>query len=154
MTSSLLNLVFPTRFFSLSLFLLLDEPKPRKTNGDDHHGDENGVLHHWNCPELMFTDQDCGSVSQSAVDLNKKRFMLYCVLLYVVAAVLERTMARATIAYLEQRYTALEKEIADALRQSPTDDLAIADLKYRKLNIADEIQHNRSVERFSKLGAE
>ena len=40
-------------------------------------------------------------------------------------------MARATIAYLEQRYTALEKEIADALRQSPTDDLAIADLKYR-----------------------
>src|SRR5882757_4880077 len=69
----------------------------------------------------MFTDQDCGSVSQSAVDLNQKRFMLYCVLLYVVAAVLERTMARATIAYLEQRYTALESEIADALRQSPTD---------------------------------
>jgi hypothetical protein len=154
MTSSLLNLVFPTRFFSLSLFLLLDEQQPRKTNGDDHHGDENGVLHHWNCPELMFTDQDCGSVSQSAVDLNQKRFMLYCVLLYVVAAVLERTMARATIAYLEQRYTALEKEIADALRQSPTDDLAIADLKYRKLNIADEIQRNRSVERFSKFGAE
>ena len=30
-------------------------------------------------------------------------------------------MARATIAYLEQRYTALEKEIADALRDSPTD---------------------------------
>ena len=50
-------------------------------------------------------------------------------------------MERATIAYLEQRYTALEKEIADALRQSPTDDLAIADLKYRKLNIADEIEH-------------
>src|SRR5260370_42455690 len=133
MTSSLLNLVFPTRFFSLSLFLLLDEPQPRKTNGDDHHGDENGVLHH------------------SAVDLNQKRFMLYCVLLYVVAAVLERTMARATIAYLEQRYTALESEIADALRQSPTDDLMIADLKYRKLIIADEIQHNRRfVERFSQ----
>ena len=34
---------------------------------------------------------------------------------------------------------------------SPTDDLAIADLKYRKLIIADEIQHNRRlVERFSK----
>jgi hypothetical protein len=60
-------------------------------------------------------------------------------------------MARATIAYLEQRYTALEKEIADALRDSPTDDLAIADLKYRKLIIADEIQHNRRlVESFSK----
>jgi hypothetical protein len=63
-------------------------------------------------------------------------------------------MERATIAYLEQRYTALEKEIADALRQSPTDDLAIANLKYRKLIIADEIEHNRRlVERFSKRGA-
>ena len=60
-------------------------------------------------------------------------------------------MDRATIAYLEQRYTALEKEIADALRQSPTDDLAIADLKSRKRIIADEILHDRRlVERFSK----
>ena len=65
---------------------------------------------------------------------------------------LERTMAQQTIAYLEQRYTALESEIADAVRQSPTDDLAIADLKYRKQIIAEEIQHNRRlVERFSKL---
>ena len=63
-------------------------------------------------------------------------------------------MERATIAYLEQRYTALEKEIADALRDSPTDDLAIADLKYRKLIIADEILHNRRlVESFSKRWA-
>jgi hypothetical protein len=62
-------------------------------------------------------------------------------------------MAQTTISYyLERRYAALETEIADALRQSPTDDLAIADLKYRKLIIADEIQHNRRlVERFSKL---
>ena len=60
-------------------------------------------------------------------------------------------MDRATIAYLEQRYTALEKEIADALRQTPTDDLAIADLKSRKRIIADEILHDRRlVERFSK----
>ena len=60
-------------------------------------------------------------------------------------------MAQTIISYLEQRYTALETEIADALRQSPTDDLAIADLKYRKLIIADEIQHNcRLVESFSK----
>ena len=64
-------------------------------------------------------------------------------------------MARATIAYLEQRYTALEKEIADALRQSPTDDLAIADLKYRKLIIADEIQQDRRrVERFDSRVSE
>ena len=52
-------------------------------------------------------------------------------------------MAQTIISYLERRYTALENEIADALRQSPTDDLAIADLKYRKLIIADEIQRNR-----------
>jgi hypothetical protein len=61
-------------------------------------------------------------------------------------------MAQTTIVYLEQRYTALEKEIANALYQSPTDDLAIADLKYRKLIIADEIQHNRRlVERFARI---
>ena len=64
---------------------------------------------------------------------------------------LERTMARATIAYLEQRYTVLEKEIADALRDCPTDDRAIADLKYRKRIIANEILDNRRlVERFRK----
>jgi hypothetical protein len=56
--------------------------------------------------------------------------------------------------YLEGRYAALEKEIADALRHSPTNDLAVADLRSRKLIIADEIQHNRRlVERFSKLSA-
>jgi hypothetical protein len=64
-------------------------------------------------------------------------------------------MAQTIISYLERRYTALETEIADALRQRPTDDMAIADLKYRKLIIADEIQHNRRlVERFSKLSAQ
>jgi hypothetical protein len=61
-------------------------------------------------------------------------------------------MAQTTIAYLERRYQTLEKEIADALNQGPTDDLVIADLKYRKLIIADEIQHNRRlVERYGKL---
>jgi hypothetical protein len=50
----------------------------------------------------------------------------------------ESIMAQTTIAYLERRYQALEKEIANALHQSPTDDLAIADLQYRKLIIADE----------------
>jgi hypothetical protein len=40
------------------------------------------------------------------------------------------------------------------LHHSPIDDLAIADLKHRKLIIADEIKHHRRlVERFSKLGA-
>ena len=60
-------------------------------------------------------------------------------------------MAHTTIAYFERRYVALEREITDALHHSPTDDLTIADLKYRKLIIADEIQHNRRlVERYRK----
>lgn len=52
-------------------------------------------------------------------------------------------MAQTTIAYLENRYLALEEEIEHALQVRPTDDLAIADLRYRKLIVADEIQHNR-----------
>jgi hypothetical protein len=52
-------------------------------------------------------------------------------------------MMRNTISYLEGRYLVLEKEIQNALHNSPTDDLAIADLKYRKRIIADEIQQNR-----------
>jgi len=60
-------------------------------------------------------------------------------------------MAQATVDYLERRYVALEKEIEEALHHSPVDDFAVADLKSRKLIIADEIQHNRRlVERFSK----
>jgi hypothetical protein len=80
-----------------------------------------------------------------------QRRLLFRVLFHPDATVLEGSMAQTTIAYLERRYAALEK-IADALSQSPTDELAIADLKYRKLIIADEIQHDRRlVERFSKL---
>jgi hypothetical protein len=62
----------------------------------------------------------------------------------------EGIMAQTTMAYLEQRYATLEKEIAKASRQGPSNDLAVADLQYRKLIIADEIQHNRRlVERFA-----
>ena len=61
-------------------------------------------------------------------------------------------MAQTTIAYLERRYSTLESEIANALRHSPPDDSAIADLKYRRLIVADELQHNRRlVQRFGKL---
>jgi hypothetical protein len=61
-------------------------------------------------------------------------------------------VTRTTIAYLERRYNALEAEISNASHQSPTDNLAIADLKCRKLVIADEIlQNRRAVERFAKL---
>ena len=58
-------------------------------------------------------------------------------------------VSKIDIHYLEQRYLALENEIENALLYSPTDDLRVADLKYRKLIIADEIQQNRrQVERF------
>ena len=72
-----LDFLLLKRFLSLSLFLLLDEPQPRKTNGEDHHHDQNGVLYHRSCPELMFTDQDCSSVSQSALDLSQKKLFAF-----------------------------------------------------------------------------
>ncbi len=63
-------------------------------------------------------------------------------------------MAQTTIAYLENRYQALEKEIANALHHGAKDDSAIADLTYRKLVVADELQHNRRiVERFAKIAS-
>jgi hypothetical protein len=58
-------------------------------------------------------------------------------------AVSESLMAQTTIAYLERRYAALEKEIENALQHGPTDHLAIADLIYRKMIVAEEIKHNR-----------
>jgi hypothetical protein len=62
---------------------------------------------------------------------------------------LENIVARKIdIQYLERRYLALENEIANALLHSPADDLTVADLKYRKLIIADEIeQHRRADQR-------
>jgi hypothetical protein len=51
-------------------------------------------------------------------------------------------MAQTTIAYLEQRYAALEKEIDNALQDGATNHPAIADLMYRKLIVAEEIKHN------------
>jgi hypothetical protein len=63
---------------------------------------------------------------------------------------LENIVARKIdIQYLERRYLALENEIANALLRSPVDDLSVADLKYRKLIIADEIeQYRRADQRF------
>jgi hypothetical protein len=57
-----------------------------------------------------------------------------------------------TLTYLEQRYAALENEIANAMGHRPTDDRAIADLNYRKLVVANEIQdHRRVIERLDKF---
>ena len=52
-------------------------------------------------------------------------------------------MAQTTIVYLERRYVALEKEIENALQDGPTNHPTIAYLIYRKLIVAEEIQHNR-----------
>jgi hypothetical protein len=45
----------------------------------------------------------------------------------------------AHLAELERRHQALEDEINDALAHPSTDDLTLADLKRRKLQVKDEI---------------
>jgi len=47
------------------------------------------------------------------------------------------------LAELERKHQALEQEIADALTHPSTDDLKIAELKRRKLQVKDEIQRLR-----------
>ena len=58
-------------------------------------------------------------------------------------SVLENIMVQTTIDYLERRYAALEKELEGALQIGATDHLAISELIFRKLVIAEEIKHNR-----------
>ena len=45
---------------------------------------------------------------------------------------------------LERRHQALEREIQDAMAHPSTDDLKIAELKRRKLQLKDEITRLRS----------
>jgi hypothetical protein len=47
------------------------------------------------------------------------------------------------LADLEQRHEALENEIAEAMAHPSTDDLTIAQLKRRKLQVKDEIERLR-----------
>jgi hypothetical protein len=64
-------------------------------------------------------------------------------------------MRQSTLNYLKKRYSELEKEIANAALHNH--DMTVADLKYRKSIIADEIEHHRQLlQRFSELtnGAE
>ena len=44
------------------------------------------------------------------------------------------------LAELDRRHHALEKEIAEALKRSSTDDLKIVELKRQKLQLKDEIE--------------
>jgi hypothetical protein len=50
---------------------------------------------------------------------------------------------KADLAELERRHKALEDELAEALKHSSTDDLKIAELKRRKLQLKDEIERLR-----------
>ncbi len=47
----------------------------------------------------------------------------------------------ARLAELERQHKAIEKALADAMKHPSTDDLEIADLKRRKLQLKDEIAH-------------
>jgi hypothetical protein len=49
------------------------------------------------------------------------------------------------LAELERRHQALEKEIEDALNHPGTDNLTVADLKKRKLQLKDEISRLKGV---------
>jgi len=48
------------------------------------------------------------------------------------------------LAELEKRHQALEQELADALAHPSSDDLQVAELKRRKLQLKDEIARLRS----------
>lgn len=50
---------------------------------------------------------------------------------------------QAHLAELEKRHQALEDEINDALAHPSTDDLKVAELKRRKLQLKDEIARLR-----------
>ena len=59
-------------------------------------------------------------------------------------------MGQSTLNYLKKRYSELEEEIANAALHNH--DMTVADLKYRKSIIADEIEHHRRMlQRFSEL---
>ena len=50
---------------------------------------------------------------------------------------------QAHLAELERRHQALENEISEALAHPSTDDLKLAELKRRKLQVKDEIARLR-----------
>ena len=93
-----LNLFLLKRFFSRSFFLLFDEPQPRKSSGGDHHHDQNGVLGHRNGPNLVFTDQDCASVSHPVLD-SHQTFSVFGISLLRAATVSEGSMTQTTLLF-------------------------------------------------------
>jgi hypothetical protein len=54
------------------------------------------------------------------------------------------------LAELERKHQALEREIQDAMSHPGTDDLKLAELKRRKLQLKDEIENLRRSEQPSR----
>ena len=54
------------------------------------------------------------------------------------------------LAELERKHQALEREIQDAMSHPGTDDLKLAELKRRKLQLKDEIEKLRQSEQPSR----
>jgi hypothetical protein len=52
---------------------------------------------------------------------------------------------QAHLAELERKHDVLEKQLHDALNHPSTDDIAILELKRKKLQVKDEIERLRSV---------
>ena len=50
---------------------------------------------------------------------------------------------KADLSELERQHKALENDLAEAMAHSSTDDLKIAELKRRKLQLKDEIERLR-----------
>jgi hypothetical protein len=50
---------------------------------------------------------------------------------------------KADLSELERQHKALENDLAEAMAHSSTDDLKIAELKRRKLQLKDEIEQLR-----------
>jgi hypothetical protein len=57
------------------------------------------------------------------------------------------------LAELKRRHKALEEELSDAQKHSSTDDLAIGDLKRRKLHLKEEIERFHHADLHAKSGA-
>jgi hypothetical protein len=106
------------------------------------------------CRRLRRKDDGRSREFRSRVlDPGQSPFRRFRVFLHTDATLREPIMAQATIAYLEQRYAALEREIVDTSHLTPTEDILIADLKFRKSVVADELQHHRRLaERFASAG--
>ena len=89
----------------------------------------------------MQTGDCCGAHSQTGVELS--RGLMYTGALRPAGEETPNMSNQAHLAELERRHRALEQEINEALAHPSTDDLKLAELKRRKLQVKDEIARLR-----------